>query len=241
MKLKNYFKIYPLQLLFFTIAFIVVTPIGTVSHELGHVVAAQIMGYETKLSYSSTYWNAEKINQELEILYLENEQDIIDKKHFRDKPRFDYLISKFKTDSIINTSGGPIQTMLTGTIGLIFLYFRRKNTQAKNFKWIDWLGVFLSLFWLRETFNLFSSVSRKIFGSGTTFFGGDEARISIMLNLPPGLIPVICGLVGLVISLYVIFRIIPAEKRFTFILSGLLGGSVGLYLWMNILGPSLLP
>jgi hypothetical protein len=39
----------------------------------------------------------------------------------------------------------------------------------------------------------------------------------------------------------VIFRIIPITKRLTFILSGIIGGISGFGLWMNLIGPKILP
>lgn len=237
----TFFHINPLEMLAFLLAFVIFTPIGTVSHEYGHVLAAQMRGYETKLHYASTDWNAEADKKKLEVLYLENEEDILAGRPFADKNEMEAIVKKLKNDSLFNTLGGPIQTMLTGTIGLVFLFFRRKSIAQNGLKLIDWLGVFLALFWLREVFNIYSSVSDKIFGIGQSFYGGDEARISTMLGFSPGVIPIICGLLGLCVFIYVLFKIIPLQKRLSFIIGGLLGGLLGLYLWLQWLGPIVLP
>jgi len=74
-----------------------------------------------------------------------------------------------------------------------------------------------------------------------TYFGGDEARLARSLDVHLGTFAVPLFLIGIVIALWVIFKVLPLKHRFTFILSGLVGGSLGFILWMYILGPELLP
>ncbi len=135
--------------------------------------------------------------------------------------------------------GGPLQTMSFGTIGFLLLYFRKKKEQ---FKFIDWLIVFLSLFWLREIFNLFHGFLSGILNN-STYFGtrGDEVRLSKMLELWEGTIPLLFGILGLAVSLIVIFYYIPKKVRFTFIISGLVGGIFGFWFWLYFLGPIIMP
>lgn len=79
-----------------------------------------------------------------------------------------------------------------------------------------------------------------IVGNGG-YFSGDEARISTMLELPVGTFSIILGILGLIVSFYIIFRIVPFNKRLAFISGGLIGGISGFILWMNLLGPKILP
>ena len=69
----------------------------------------------------------------------------------------------------------------------------------------------------------------------------DELYISQSLNLWSGTISLILATIGTIIAIYVVFRIIPKKIRLTFILSGFIGGIVGFILWMNIIGPKILP
>ena len=137
--------------------------------------------------------------------------------------------------------GGPIQTMLTGLVGLLIVHYRKEHINRNGLKLIDWVAVFLSLFWLRQVFNVMMSIVIEFFYPNGSFFSGDETILSEGLNLWEGTIPVSLGLIGLLISVYIVFRIVPREIRFTFILSGLLGGTLGFIFWMRILGPVLLP
>ena len=112
--------------------------------------------------------------------------------------------------------------------------------RANGLKIIDWLAVFLSLFWLREFFNLAMSIGHEIISPNGTWFGGDEKNISQGFEIWSGTFPIILGLLGLLISIFVIFKIIPNKIRLTFILSGFIGGIIGFILWMNIIGPELI-
>ncbi|WP_301161956.1 hypothetical protein [uncultured Winogradskyella sp.] len=46
-------------------------------------------------------------------------------------------------------------------------------------------------------------------------------------------------MIGLLISCYVVFKIIPIKYRFTFIVSGLVGGISGFAIWLGFLGEAL--
>src|SRR5690606_36717410 len=122
---------------------------------------------------------------------------------------------------LLVTIGGPLQTMLTGTIGLLILLWRKKFISKNGMKPLDWLAIFLSLFWLREVFNLITSIGGELISPNGTWFGGDELYISQGLNLWNGTIPIILATFGIIISTYIIFKILPKKIRLTFILSGL--------------------
>lgn len=136
-----------------------------------------------------------------------------------------------------------MQTIVTGSIGFILLLFRKvhKKTGLNKLGNLDLLLVYLSLFWLREPFNILRSVSKKIWTDAGSFFGGDEYNISNHYRWWEGSVSVVLGVIGLLISLFVVFRIVPKARRVQFIIGGLLGGSLGYLFWNNFLGPILLP
>ncbi|MFK7908307.1 MAG: hypothetical protein AB8B69_24470 [Chitinophagales bacterium] len=160
---------------------------------------------------------------------------------FPKQEEWEFLKSKNVVDALKISLGGVLQTILTGTFGLLFLIFRYRRIEKYGLKFIDWLGVFLSLFWLREIFNLLLGIAGEIINPNGSFFGGDEAKISSLLNLPIGTFSIILGTTGLAVSLFVVFKIVDRKLQATFILSGLLGGVSGFVLWMMILGPKILP
>ena len=228
-------------LLYFSFTFILFTVIGTISHEYGHIVVAKSLGYNTSLSYGSMNYNNPQQNERLEDIYNENETAIKSGLDFREKNDFQKGIDKLKSDSLLVAIGGPLQTIFTGTIGLWLVCLRRKTIERSGPELFDWVAVFLSLFWLREVFNVVTSIGGEFFSPVGSYFGGDERYISVALNLWPGTISIILAVIGLLISLFIIFKIVPKRLRLTFILSGLVGGISGFVLWMDIVGPKILP
>jgi hypothetical protein len=235
------FKIEPYFLFLFTISFIIFTPIGTVSHEYGHIAVAKYFGHSTTLHYGSMDWERGTLNIELSKFHKEFNFEITNNLPFEKKEAYKSLRKRLNHESLWITIGGPVQTIFVGIFGLFLIFLRKKQRQINGFKLLDWMAIFLSLFWLREVSNLVISIGGGIYFQNGRYFGGDEAHISNLLNLPEGLIPISFGLLGLIISCYIIFKIVPIQKRFTFILSGLIGGISGFIFWMRIIGPIVLP
>lgn len=244
------------------IAFIGFTIIGTLTHELGHVAVAEFLGYETSLHYDSMNYNASSIDEDLikndkdfiklEHLYEEHYKEIDngvfeeDIKFKEEVERLDKILKEkypsIKRQNVYSfyiTMGGPIQTILTSLIGLFILFFR-KFKHKNTFEILDWLGVFLSLFILREVYNTIMALFSLIFFN-TNRFNGDEFGISLYLELNQWIVPVITGVVGVLVSLYVIFKVMPYKYRIGFMSSGLIGGILGYVLWFEFLGEILLP
>ena len=218
------------------------TVIGTISHEYGHIIAAKIVGYETTLHYGSMS-SKPKGKSELYSLYQTYKNEIDNNIDFSGKAQYLKLQKKSNRNSLLITFGGPLQTMLTGILGLVIIYIRKKKVAQNGFKLTDWLAVFLALFWLREVFNLIMGLVSGVLKGKGNYFGtrGDEVNLSKHLNLYEGTIPLLFGITGLFISLYVVFKIVPFTYRFTFITAGLVGGISGFILWFYYLGPILLP
>ncbi len=225
----------------FSLAFILFTAIGTLSHEYGHIAVANFLGYKTTLHYGSMNYDSDELNNELFRLYTDNKTAIENGEDFEERTEYRRVSRKTGYDYFFITLGGPLQTMLTGTIGLAILYWRRRKTAINGFQLVDWLAVFLSLFWLREVFNVVMSVGGELLSPDGHFFGGDERNLSKHLHLWEGAIPISLAIIGLTVSTIVIFKFIPPRYRRTFILSGLIGGSAGFVLWMYGVGPILLP
>lgn len=222
-----------------SLCFIIFTVIGTLTHELGHIFTAEFLGYETKLHYGSMSFKNLN-NDGLFDIYHKNEYAIKNNLPFHKKAEYFERIQKYSLESFLITIGGPIQTILTGTIGFLLLYYRRiKNIVFNKF---DWLFVFFALFWLRQVFNpTFSIIRRLLRGTGKWIGRSDETKISEFLNLSRGFFDFLLGSIGLLICSYVMFVIIPKNHRLTFIISGIFGGVFGFYFWMYKIGPIVLP
>src|SRR5690606_12000069 len=133
--MKKYFSFtINFKLLFLLIiTFVLFTIIGTVSHETGHYIAAKIVGLNALVHYGST-----------SIIIPDNFNNIFT-----------------KSELFLITLGGPLQTIFTGTLGvLLLLYNQKKIISLKKLKIIHWVYIFLSLFWLRQTFNFITLVTK---------------------------------------------------------------------------------
>ncbi|WP_299888834.1 hypothetical protein [uncultured Lacinutrix sp.] len=233
------------------VAFIFFTIIGTITHEFGHISVANFFGYETTLHYGSMEYIPKGYNQDEDVILFDAFNDKYKNIKYEDldesiKKEADLLLdrinNKFNVSakhSFLITLGGPVQTVLTSVFGLLILYYR-KSKKRPNFNIWDWLGVFMSLFILREVFNTLSSLFKRFFYNTIDFYG-DEFRISRYLDLNQWIIPIITCLIGLAISSHIIFKVIPKQYRFSFIIGGLIGGISGFAIWFGFLGKLILP
>jgi len=227
------------------------TVIGTLTHELGHIAVAKYFGKGTRLHYGSmNSYSKERIKDskfiEMRKIMNDNIDSILKKKNFKRKKHYlelkKYLSKKYphyKIQSKLITIGGPLQTMLTSFFGLLLLSFL-KSKGKKEFYFLDWLGVFLALFALREVFNFVTGIFASIIYHRSNFHG-DEFVISRFLGLHEWTIPFLMMFIGILISSYVIFKVIPLKDRLTFIIAGFIGGIVGFYSWFGGLGEFFLP
>jgi len=194
------------------LGFMASTIIGTISHEAGHYITAKALGYHARINYMST------------IVILLINGKLTDPK-----------------ERMLITLGGPVQTILTGTIGLVLLFFFRRSFQsASKLNLKQWLIIFITLFWLRQTANFVIWVS-NYFINGQFLTRGDEVKLARYFGLPEATIVTITALAGAIILFTVIFKFIPIAQRFTFILAGLFGGIAGYLLWFGGLGEMIMP
>jgi len=234
------FRFQPKAALLFFLAFVLFTIIGTLSHEVGHIAVAKTLGYRTTLSYGSMNYTSE-LRDSMKRIYQDNFEAINNDLDFTERERYDAMVDQYLRGRFLVTLGGPIQTMLTGCLGMMLLYWRRKRREFHSFHFWDWTAVFLSLFWLRETFNMLTGLMGSLINNPAKQSGmlSDEVKLAGHLQMPDESISIALGLLALAISCWVIFKVIPVRFRFTFILSGMLGGLFGFWFWFNLAGPAL--
>lgn len=145
------------------------------------------------------------------------------------------------SDEFLITAAGPLQTMLTGLLGLAFLLYKSHNfISAQSLRWTEWLPVFISLFWLREVFNFFHGLILYIF-KGVFPVQNDEVQLAVFLGMRPWSISLLTALAGAGILAAVFFKYIPRSQRIPFLISGCVGGPLGFYLWFYVIGPLVVP
>ena len=225
------------------LAFSIFVVIGTLTHELGHYTAGKLLGYNCTLHFASCNYTHPS-SSDLTIAYRKLWDQYGGDKSCIPQSEIIKLSERRSTmykNRIWFTIGGPLQTMLTGTLGLLLLWWRKKKRQIDGWRLVDWLFVYLALFWSREPFNLAFSLSKRIMTGSGSFFSGDEKIISNHYHLYEGFFSIVLGVLGAIICSYVVFKIIPSDKRLHFFLGGLIGGLLGYWLWMCLVGPVVLP
>jgi len=220
------------------ISFILLTILGTLLHEIGHIVPAKMLGYETTLHYGSMSWDSQSLKYSNQV---QKEYPEIDKVPQSEIDKLSKLKSKEENDNLWITLGGPIQTIATGLFGILILYLRRNTLNKLPFGILNWLAVFLAFFWSRQVFNFLIGILNFSLGNTDSPFGGDEAKISIMLTLPNGTIGIITAAIGVVVCSLIVFKIVPRQDRVKFLSSGIVGSAIGYITWFQIIGPNILP
>jgi hypothetical protein len=233
MKLKLF-----ISLVFTFIAFAI---IGTQTHEFGHYGAAKYLGLKPTLHYQSVDYEPSDNYIELDKIYDFYQKDIEAERDFPAKKRYDEIMKMETKNDFIHRAAGPIQTILTGTIGFILLLIYRKYFFAtKKLNILQWLLIFFSLFWLRQVLN-FGMAFFTMLITGRKEFYGDEFVLALHLGLPNFTIQIITAFIGLTISCIVVFKFVPLAQRKIFIAAGFVGGISGYILWMYVFGPWLMP
>ncbi|MBP7511178.1 MAG: hypothetical protein KA981_04575 [Bacteroidia bacterium] len=130
--------------------------------------------------------------------------------------------------------------MLTGSIGFILLLvYRKRFTTSEKIHFWGWTLIFISLFWLRQFANLFVGLLTYIL-KGQTSQSNDEARLANYLDLNIWTIEIITGIIALGI-LSKVLTWLPKKTVLTFLLSGIVGGILGYYLWLIKFGKYIMP
>lgn len=236
----NYMKIEYKLFIFLTLTFILMTVVGTLTHELGHYSVSKFLGYDASINYqSSSHWNAE-LDEHYEKIHEKYSHEIKNNLNFPDKENLQRLIDKYENDDFWIILGGPLQTMLTGTIGfLLILVYRHKIIRSDKITLIGWTLAFTSLFWLRQVANLFMAVLTFVI-KGEPSLRGDEMQLALHLDTNLWTIQIITGSLGLIV-LVIILRLLPKTIIPTFLVSGLTGGILGYYLWLIQFGKYIMP
>lgn len=233
------------------VAFILFTIIGTLTHELGHIVVAKSLGYDTVLTYRSMSFfpkgyledeNVEAYQHFIKTHRKQLQQNTNAENAELLKPYYQKIepaYSVSENHSLLVSIGGPAETILTCFLGLLILMIR-KSKQKNKFKFGDWLGVFLGLFILREIFNMVTAIGEYLFFSASSNFSGDEFVISRYFGLNQWLIPLITMVLGLIIAWFIIFKVIPKAYRLSFVVAGFIGGILGFSIWFGFLGEMVL-
>ncbi len=227
--------------LLLSLAFFISVIVGTVSHEVGHYAVAKSLGYSSSIHYGFCEWDDESTRPFLDSVFTTYAKQVETNMDFPQKEKFKIIQKRHMKDSFWITMGGPLQTIITGILGLLLLLNQKKKiNQNNNINLFQWFCIFLSLFWLRQFVNLFTWVLGFFF-NGKFSTEGDEIGLAISLGLTKGTLALSTALISFAIALFILFKIIPSNKRISFIAAGLFGGTVGYLFWLVWFGEMIMP
>ena len=226
-----------------TLGFIIFTIIGTVSHESGHYLVARYFGYQAKVHYGSTSinWYSPQELEFLKSVFQKYPTQIKLDQPFPERERYLKIRNSYQKTGYWITAGGPFQTMVTGTLGLIFLVLlRKKYFSGERLSFGLWFVIFITLFWLRQTANLFLVLPMSIY-RGKFSAHGDEFDLARHWHLPTWSLVTFTAVIGIVILAIVLFKFVPIKQRLTFIAAGIVGGVTGFIFWLVLFGKMIMP
>ncbi|MBO0936033.1 hypothetical protein J2I47_05690 [Fibrella sp. HMF5335] len=251
---NNLYPFYSKLFFRLVLSFICFTILGTLLHETGHYVIAKYYGFDASIHYGSTHFNGtpEWFSQASDTIHkLDLKYQLYKKRgdlfhfgstvNFQEKSYYSLLRQQQRKIMFPINLGGPAQTMITGTIGLAVLIARKRWWQDKQVLDLrTWFFIFLTLFWLRQSFNMIMSLYSLMQGKKWSV-QMDETKLATYLQLWVPSISLMTGFVGFIVLGFITLKVVPETQRFTFILAGLVGGLFGFWLWMSWLGPIVLP
>jgi hypothetical protein len=222
------------------LGFVVASIIATIVHEYGHFFTAKYLGYEARVSYAFTTWRNPGYQDFFDNLTREERIKIRTNEYFAKKDDYEALMKRIKDETFIITLGGPLLTMLIGTLGFVAAFRNRGIRYPETLSSKEWVLIFIALFWLRQPGNyildLLVTVQRGRFP-----LRNDEVVLARYLEFDVWSISFVLAIIGIILVYYVYKKLIPDTDKTTFLLAGLLGGCGGYLLWLLVLGPVFMP
>jgi uncharacterized protein (TIGR03382 family) len=130
------------------------------------------------------------------------------------------------------TAAGPAVESTLALVGMLWLWLRRRRRRQEAATPQDWAATYLVLCvgrWLRA-----------FVGTPAHPLPRDEAFLSASLGFPEWLFPCLLAPAALVM-LATAIRLHPPGQRLAPFGSAFLGGGLGAFLWLKVLGPQILP
>lgn len=213
---------------------------ATIVHEYGHFFIAKYLGYEARVHYGSTSWTNPGYQDFFDGLTRDERIKIRTNEYFPRKQDYEAMIKNIRDEAFLITLGGPVLTVVIGTLGLAVAFLNRKKFTGEPLSLKKWLVVFTALFWLREPANYIFDLLITV-RQGSFPRHNDEAVLARFLGFDSWSVSFVLALTGLVFVWLVYQKLIPDQDKTTFLLAGLTGGLGGYISWLFFFGPVFMP
>ncbi len=204
-------------------AFFIAAIAGTLLHECGHILAAWLGGcksFHLGYSYMYAYNCGHQYYPPLTVLGEEYNRILMNK-------------------MVWQVAGGPLQTNLTGLLGIALLFRLSRRRVVDAWKSLDLFYIVLCFFLSRNVFNTLTGLL-KVKVSARKGSMGDESKLFSHYGIDQTWGHAIILIIASALLVYVTFVLVK-KHRWQLILYGSAGSVVGGVLWLRWLGPILLP
>jgi hypothetical protein len=209
--------------------FVLVTITGGALHEIIREQTARSFGYyRDGFSCGQLFFSNDTVHAAFTSIWKASGDSIRAHKSFPEKEHYDKLSGQNKRAHAFIELAAKVFTFSICLLGLVVLFIRRKM-RAVKFAFIDWAGVIFSLFVMKQIV-----LSSCFIIWGLMFC--DYAAFTQYFKLPFWGTEWAMIIFGLLISFFVVFKIVPRAKRISFFIGGLLGGLTGIVLWFFVVG-----
>lgn len=209
---------------------------------------AHKQGYDTFIYYQGrgfkckTFTPTEK-QKEWRRIYAKYEKEIEKGEPFPEKERLVAIECQINFDEALRSFIADGIFFLLSIIGLILLWFKRKNVLLeranKRLSLLSWLSILITLYchWFIRAFVV------KLIMELRAIDYNFESWISWLAKYfqVSGWITIANCLFSLSILAYLMFRVIPRRQLMPFLIAGLAGGVLSYWIWYSWLGPIIMP
>jgi hypothetical protein len=210
---------------------IIIALVGITAYETVRTCEAQVLGYD-QVCFDWGFGQVFFSNAELDSIVIQmkrtNYEAIVSGADFSEKVEWEALKAQDKKNHAFIELSGYIFSVCVSLIGLVILISRRKK-HNEQFAVLDWVGVFLSLFIVKEV--VFSLVRVAL---GFTLC--EHAALANQFNLPVMGFEWFWVIVGSAFTSFVLIRFVPRTKLIPFVLGCILGSMTAGGIWLFILG-----
>ena len=143
-----------------------------------------------------------------------------------------------KTDRFYITLGGNILLDLLSLIFLALLYFKKASLP----QWLYWLYVFFSMLIYRHIMLTIVSGFKTLLTSGRPMsYGADETEIASYLFVSNSVVGIPLFVLALASCAVLYHKVLDPTYRRSLIIPAAIGGVAGYIIWLQYLGPILMP
>jgi len=231
------------KLLTLTVAFLFFSLTAIFIQLFAFQPVAKYFSYETSISYNATGLCKSHIKDSfIERLYEQYAYEIENNLEFSGKSQLQEYERQHLVKLILIDGAAPLIFIILGIVGFVYLIKYKKNINYNNLSLIQWIAVFLNLFWFRwllllVLYIVFVSLSKK----DNALLIINETNIAYALNISPLFILIPLGLFSTWICYITVFVFIPKVYRGKFLLTGVIGCILALLFWFKLIGAMVLP